>query len=134
MKEIAKIILIKNNTMLLHHRDSKPGLPFSDMWSLLGGLIDKGENPKEAVIRETKEEIIYEISDPQLIFEQDRMENNQQVHDYVFKANINKDLQELELTEGREIRFVNYNEALKLNLSQPYKELILKILKDLDSK
>ncbi|NLZ92664.1 MAG: NUDIX domain-containing protein, partial [Firmicutes bacterium] len=62
MKKIAAIII--ENTkgeLLFYKRDNKPRIPFPGYWDLIGGHIEEGENPKEALVREIKEELGIEI-------------------------------------------------------------------------
>lgn len=130
-KEVAKIILINDNKVLLHLRDNKEYLPSANMWSLLGGIIDEGEKPEETIIREIKEEIGIEIKNPTLIKVQNRKEVDLDVTDYIFKDVISCELSELTLTEGQKIEYFDYETALPLNISPHFKKHILNILKDL---
>jgi len=61
------IILFKNNKILLQLRDEHAPTA-ANKWSFFGGGIDKGESPKEAIIRECKEEkverFVYHKKDP----------------------------------------------------------------------
>ena len=57
MKSSSKAIVIYRKKILLIQRDNIPGLKEADKWSLPGGGLEPGENHKEALIRELKEEI-----------------------------------------------------------------------------
>ena len=58
MKKIAAIILEnEKGEFLLYLRDNKPGIPFPDHWDLIGGHVEEGETPEEALVREVKEEL-----------------------------------------------------------------------------
>lgn len=55
MKTVARaIILNEKNEVLLGRRMRGPG---EGQWALLGGRLDDGETPEEAVVREVMEEI-----------------------------------------------------------------------------
>ena len=55
MKEIASIILENDKgEFLLYLRDNKPDIPFPGYWDLIGGHVEEGETPEEALIREVK--------------------------------------------------------------------------------
>lgn len=60
MIEISKAIIKKDNRFLLLKRrpDSQT---FPDTWDLPGGKHDEGESPRQAVVRETREETGYDI-------------------------------------------------------------------------
>ena len=62
MKEIAAIILENDKgEFLLALRDNKPGIPFPNHWDLIGGHVEEGETPEEALVREVKEELICQL-------------------------------------------------------------------------
>jgi 8-oxo-dGTP diphosphatase len=64
MKKIAAIILENDKgEFLLALRDNKPGIPFPDHWDLIGGHVEEGETPEEALVREVKEELDIEITE-----------------------------------------------------------------------
>lgn len=59
MKKIAAIILENDKReILLSLRDNKPGIPFPNYWDLIGGHVEEGETPEEALVREVKTEFI----------------------------------------------------------------------------
>tara|TARA_Y100000310_G_C20688933_1_gene820943 strand:- start:421 stop:915 length:495 start_codon:yes stop_codon:yes gene_type:complete len=59
----ASFIILKNkNKFLLYLRDNIPSIIFPNHWSFIGGAIDKNESPIEALKREIKEEINYEVN------------------------------------------------------------------------
>jgi ADP-ribose pyrophosphatase YjhB (NUDIX family) len=53
------LIVAEDGSLLLQHRDDKPGLPGSGMWGLFGGHIEPGERPEEAFLREMDEELAW---------------------------------------------------------------------------
>lgn len=56
----------EGNILVLHRRtDKREG----NTWGLVGGKIDSGETSKQAVLRETQEEIGYQIPEDDLQFE-----------------------------------------------------------------
>ena len=64
MKEIAAIILENDKgEFLLYLRDNKPGIPFPDHWDLIGGHVEEGETPEEALVREVKEELDIDLKE-----------------------------------------------------------------------
>jgi 8-oxo-dGTP diphosphatase len=60
-------LLIENREgrVLLQLRDNKPGIPYPNRWGTFGGRIEEGETPEEAIAREVREELDYELSDPE---------------------------------------------------------------------
>jgi 8-oxo-dGTP diphosphatase len=64
MEKIAAIILENDNgELLLYLRDEKPGIPFPHHWDLIGGHVEEGETTEQALFREVKEELNYDLVD-----------------------------------------------------------------------
>lgn len=59
MKQTVGAIIEDNGKILLIKRNHEP---FKDFWGLPGGHIDKEEAPKQAIIREVKEETNLEFT------------------------------------------------------------------------
>ena len=64
MRKAARAIIIKNDELLLMHRN-KFGHEYD---VLIGGGISMGESPIQALLREIKEEAGIEVSQPRLVF------------------------------------------------------------------
>lgn len=123
MKQIAAIILENDNKeILLYLRDNKPGIPFPDHWDLIGGHVEEGESPGEALIREYKEELDLDLKEYNFYkryecFTGDAYENIK----YIYTARFNLPIEEITLLEGvrpqyfkrSEIPFVKFANILK---------------------
>ena len=58
MKQIAQILLFdRDNRLIIYLRDNKPEIPFPNHWDLIGGHVEEGETPEQALAREVREEI-----------------------------------------------------------------------------
>jgi len=57
-------IILAEGKILLEKRKNEPG---KGKWSIPGGLVDLGESPEQAVIREVLEETCLEVDAPRLI-------------------------------------------------------------------
>ena len=64
MRKAARAIIIKNDELLLMHRN-KFGHEYD---ILIGGGIELAESPDQAILREIKEETGVEVSQPRLVF------------------------------------------------------------------
>jgi mutator protein MutT len=61
-KNVSKAVIIKENGALLLLRS--PGQKFPHKWDLPGGHVHVGEDPKDGLVREVKEETGVTIEEP----------------------------------------------------------------------
>ena len=117
----VKIILINpKKEILLLHRDNNPNIAVPNKWSFVGGALEEGETPEEAIIRETKEEIDYDVKDISLFKEYD----DPGIKIYVFVGIIDKEISKLTLTEGDDMNFFIVKDALKMDISENTKRYV----------
>lgn len=123
MKVIAAIILENGKgEFLLYLRDNKPEIPFPDHWDLIGGHVEEGETPEEALVREVREELDFDLRE--FVFYKkyecltgDAYENIK----YIYYGRINLPIEEITLLEGvypkyftrEEIPYVKFANILK---------------------
>jgi len=120
---LAAIILInKKRKILFQLRDDKPTISYPNHWTLLGGHIEKGEKPAEAVKREVLEEIEYKIENPLFmgVFT-DSYKNKI----YVYKSQIDKKINELVLHEGQKINYFSFNEIPSLKMPDSLRSFLI---------
>lgn len=60
--EIAIAALVRDGSLLLAHRHPARRW-YPDCWDLVGGHVERGESPTDAVLRECREEIAVEVSE-----------------------------------------------------------------------
>lgn len=129
-------VFIKNKSLgkyLFQLRDDSPKIVYPNMYGLLGGGVEEGENPIDALARELSEESNIEVSDIEelgvktitiLEKEEDR-EYHFKSKIFFFLAQTNGELSELELYEGQRLEYFTIEEALALpNLTSPTRKAI----------
>jgi 8-oxo-dGTP diphosphatase len=83
--------------VLLQQRDDNPAIRYPGHWSLFGGTIENDESPADAVAREVKEEIDFDMRNFGLFRE--FVQNNKQ--EFAFAGELAATLDELTLSEGQ---------------------------------
>lgn len=131
MKKIAAIILENDQKeILLYLRDNKPNVPFPHHWDLFGGYIEEGETPEEALVREVKEELDYDLEDFRFFKEYDCTSGD--VHPnmkYVYIGRINKQIENLSLQEGERLQFFSYDEIPNVKFANILKTIVMDYLR-----
>ncbi len=115
-KHVAVAIPIhKNGKILLHHRDDFDWIPYTNTWGYFGGAVEEGETPEQAMIREIKEEIDFEVSSYQHFVSHKIPE----CMTHVYLIYIDKDIEELTLSEGQGFGYFDFEDCFEQNLSAP---------------
>src|SRR5664280_625821 len=117
MKEIAAIILENDNgEFLLYLRDNKPTIPFPDQWDLIGGHVEQGETPEEALVREVKEELDIDLDEYTFYKKYECLEGDIYPNTkYIFFGKINSPIEEITLLEGERVQYFSSDELSTLN-------------------
>lgn len=62
MKKIAQVLLFDHRgRLLIYLRDDRPDIPFPNHWDFFGGHVEEGEKPEQALVREVKEELGFDL-------------------------------------------------------------------------
>jgi len=114
---------------LLQLRDGNPGIRFPHQWTNFGGVVEQGEDPKECIQRELKEELglIAGTTDKTALWKVWRWEDFEV---YVFEVPISGDLSTLHLTEGAGMRFFTKDEILAEDLAFCHNEIYREYFKE----
>jgi 8-oxo-dGTP diphosphatase len=98
------------NQVLLLLRDDIKQIPYPNCWDIPGGGLEEGETPQQTIVREMKEEIELELSEPKLFnvsIKYDRIE-------YTFWQVIDLDLSKTPLHEGQMLKWFSKEEIENL--------------------
>jgi 8-oxo-dGTP diphosphatase len=135
MKKIAAIILENDKgEFLLALRDNKPGIPFPNHWDLIGGHVEEGETPEEALIREVKEELDIDLKEYSFfrVYEcltGDAYENIK----YIFTGKINIPIEEVTLLEGERPGYFSREEIPYVKFANIIKSIVMDYINYSDS-
>lgn len=132
MKEIAAIILENDKgEFLLALRDDKSWIPFPNHWDLIGGHVEEGETPEEALVREVKEELDIDIKEYTFYKKYecltgDAYENTK----YIFTGKINIPIEEVTLLEGQRPQYFSKEEIPNVKFANIIKSIVLDYIND----
>lgn len=113
-RNVALIIFYdKQKRILLQDRRGISRL--GEEWGFFGGEIEEGETPEEALLRETKEELDFDLKEYKYIGD-----NNFKVNDLLVKCKIFisplKNISEFKQKEGKKMKLFSLEEAKRLQM------------------
>ena len=118
--------LIKVDNKYLVTKRSKNETTYPEYWDIHGGLVEYGELPRDAVIRETKEEVNLNIIPTNVIHEDSNLdvEKDMIFIRLVYLCELNDDINNIKLDydEHSEYRFIESLDELKGELISPFLE------------
>jgi len=124
MKLVAKIILVNpEKKLLMALRDNKAEISYPNHWANIGGEIEQGETPLEALKRELREEVSCKVYDIEVLGEGFIPDENCKV--IFFKGKIFDKLENIRLYEGQKVNLFAFQELENLLIPPPIKKFIL---------
>ncbi len=132
MKKIAAIIFYNNQgELLLYKRDNKPGIPFPGHWDLFGGHVEEGETPEEALVREVKEELGYDLKEYSFFREYNCTEGDAYPNvKYIYHGPFNVPVSRITLFEGDYVQYFRKEEVKEINFANILGDIVLDFLKE----
>ena len=105
MIQIAQALLFdRDGKLLIYLRDDKPSIPFPNHWDLIGGHVEAGETPEQALCREVREEIGFTLTAWQLFRRYDCLAGDVYPNrKFIYHARIDAWPGELTLGEGQRL-------------------------------
>lgn len=127
MKKIAAIILENDSSeLLLYLRDNKPGIPFPDCWDLIGGHVEEGETPEEALIREVKEELGITLDEFRFFRRYECRTGDAYPNEkYIFAGRIDIPIENITLYEGERAQYFKRSEIPYVNFANILREVVM---------
>ncbi|PZM85670.1 hypothetical protein DLH72_01655 [Candidatus Gracilibacteria bacterium] len=118
VKNVSCALLIKNGKLLI--QDRKDISKYGEEWSFFGGAIEKGESPKQALIREIKEELGLDISNLEIKYLGEIVHYTNfdiEYHRFLFGIKLPENIKNFEDKEGSGAYFFDLEEVLKLKFN-----------------
>lgn len=130
MEKIAAIILENDNgEFLFYLRDNKPGIPFPQHWDLIGGHLEEGETPDEALVRETKEELDFDLKDFKFFKKYECPEGDAYPNiKYIYSGKINLPIDEITLLEGDYAKYFKREEVPSLKFANILRSIVMEYI------
>jgi 8-oxo-dGTP diphosphatase len=127
MKKIAAIIFENDKgEFLLALRDNKPGIPFPNHWDLIGGHVEEGETPEEALVREVKEELDIDIKEFSFYKKYECLTGDAYENiKYIYTGKINIPIEEVTLLEGEKPQYFSCKEIPDLKFANIIKSIVM---------
>lgn len=132
MKKIAAIILENDKReLLLYLRDNKPDIPFPNHWDLIGGHLEDGETPAEALVREVKEELNIDLKEytfykKYVCLTGDAYRNIK----YIYTGKINLPIEQITLLEGDHAQYFSRDEIPGVKFANILKKIVMEYIND----
>jgi 8-oxo-dGTP diphosphatase len=101
--------------VLLQLRDDITTIEYPGKWDLLGGGVEEGETPEEAIVREMKEELDLDIDTPELFRVTEFSDRTD--HSFHQKLNLSDTDLNKQLTEGQCVRWFSEADIKKMELA-----------------
>lgn len=121
--------IIKHNNKYLVTKRSKNENVYKEYWDIPGGLANQGETPREALVREVKEEVNLKIKPVKIIHEDSNLdkEKNMIFIRLVYLTNVEDDFNniKLDLLEHTEYKLITNIKELKEEKIVPFLKEIL---------
>jgi 8-oxo-dGTP diphosphatase len=117
---VSAILINPQGQVLLQQRDDNPSIRYPGHWSLFGGTIEGQESAADAVAREVKEEIDFDLRNFGLFRE--FVQNNKQ--EFAFAGELDARLDELTLSEGQGMNFFFPSQLKELQIRPDDKETL----------
>jgi len=117
--------------LLLYLRDNKPGIPFPLHWDLIGGHVEEGETPEQALIREVKEELNIDLKEFTFFRKYECNEGDAYPNvKYIYTGRIDLPKEEITLLEGDHARYFRKDEIDDLRFANIMKKIVTDYIKE----
>jgi 8-oxo-dGTP diphosphatase len=115
-------VIVRDGKIALIKRGNEPS---KGKWTIPGGLVELGENLEAAVIRETKEETLLDVENPELVGVVDNVDLDEQgkvkYHYVIIDYLVHVKAGEIQAaSDAAELRWVPFDEVENYNLTASF--------------
>ena len=127
MREVATALLFdRTNRLLIYKRDQKPDIAYPGYWDLFGGMVEEGETPEIALVRELKEELGLSITNFTKIGTYTSDDGIGKLNTkHIFLVKVQEEASELTLQEGEVLKSIALNEHSHYQFANVLNALLL---------
>lgn len=126
---MATGVLIRDGRILTQKRQADD--IWANLWEFPGGLVESGETPEQAVVREFMEETALTVGNPRHIGIFRHAHTRYRVAMHAFHVNLLSDPAQLTLTAAQEYRWARWSEIRTLAFPAGHRKLIEHLAADL---
>jgi len=116
------------NKVLLQLR-SKDDYLYPDCWTLPGGKVEEDESLNEAIVREVREELGWDLRGCSLFRTIVLKDSDGMMERHIYWGKISERAEDLRLGEGAALRFFSSEEVSELEVAFDLKPVIIDLLK-----
>lgn len=134
-RKVSVIIFYNTQGKILLQGRSGEVSKSGEEWGFFGGSIDEGETPEQAIIREVKEELNYDLEEFTKIGEYDnqyfnqKQKNHGKIYRMIFVSPLNDRIIDSKVIEGDESKLFTTKDAKELKLI-PGDEKVIEIFEN----
>lgn len=130
----SNFILVDNEGRMLLQQRTYDAEIMPGYWAFFGGGVEKGETALDAVVREAKEELNFEMKKPHFVCKKNIKLNNAEGKLSVFIERFMNHKSELTLKEGRDWGWYLLEETKPLKMIEHDREILIEIKHYIENK
>ena len=125
LEGVAIILADNQNRIAMQLRENKPDLPAANQWGLFGGLLEQGENPQNAILREIREELSVQLNPTKVSLLGKHYIPEQNLTTWIFHYPITGELDYAILHEGQAWDFIGKDDERINDIGLHHHEIVL---------